>query len=65
MILLADGVAILDEHTRLTRFETDASISAALGTAGVDHLLEDKGFLVIGTKYVNRYHRRKKTLLNS
>jgi hypothetical protein len=36
MILLAVGVAILDEHTRLTRFETNASISAALGTAGID-----------------------------
>jgi hypothetical protein len=36
MILLAVGVAILDEHTQLTRFETSASISAALGTAGID-----------------------------
>ena len=36
------GIAILDEHTRLTCLETNASISAAFGTAGVDlvHLEE-------------------------
>jgi hypothetical protein len=37
MILLAFGVAILDEHTGLTHLETNASFLAALGTAGVDH----------------------------
>ena len=36
MILLAVGVAILNLHTRLARLETSATISAALGTAGVD-----------------------------
>ena len=36
MILLAFGVAILNLHTRLARLETSATISAALGTAGVD-----------------------------
>jgi hypothetical protein len=33
MLLLTRGVAILDKHTRLACFETDASVSAALGTA--------------------------------
>ena len=33
MIRLAIDIAILDEHTRLTRLETDASFLAALGTA--------------------------------
>ena len=36
MLLLADGVAILDAHTRLTRLETDTPLSAALGAVGVD-----------------------------
>jgi hypothetical protein len=33
MISLAFGVAITDEHTRLTRLETDASLHAAFGAA--------------------------------
>ena len=33
MILLAVGVAILDEHTRLAHLETNAPLLAALGTA--------------------------------
>jgi hypothetical protein len=33
MILLAGGVAVLDEHTRRARLETNASIIAALCTA--------------------------------
>jgi hypothetical protein len=33
MILLAIGIAILDEHTRLTRLETSTSLHAAIGTA--------------------------------
>jgi hypothetical protein len=37
MILLAFGVAILDEHTRLAHLETNASLLAALGTAAVYH----------------------------
>jgi hypothetical protein len=32
-ILLAFGVAILDEHTRLTSLETKTSLLAAIGTA--------------------------------
>ena len=36
MTPLAKNVAILDEHTRLTRLETNASLYAALGTADVD-----------------------------
>jgi hypothetical protein len=35
MILLAFGVAIFDRHTRLAYLETDASLLAALGAAGV------------------------------
>jgi hypothetical protein len=33
MLPLAIGVAILDEHTRLARLETNAPINATLGTA--------------------------------
>ena len=33
MIPLAIGVAIPDEHTRLTHLETDAPLNAAFGTA--------------------------------
>jgi hypothetical protein len=36
MIVLAFGVAIPDELTRLAHLETNASISATLGTAGGD-----------------------------
>ena len=35
MLPLACGVAILDEHTRLTRLETDTySLNTTIGTAG-------------------------------
>jgi hypothetical protein len=33
MIPLAIGVAILDEHARLARLQTDATINATLGAA--------------------------------
>jgi hypothetical protein len=33
MLSLANGVAILDAHTRLAYLETDSSLHAALGTA--------------------------------
>lgn len=33
MIPLTQGVAIFDEHTRLSYLETDASLLAAFGTA--------------------------------
>jgi hypothetical protein len=36
MIPLAIGVAILDEHARLTCFETNAPMNAAIGTADDD-----------------------------
>jgi hypothetical protein len=38
MILLAIGIAILDEPTRLTHLETNAPLLAALGAA-VDRLI--------------------------
>ena len=43
MILLAKGVAILDEHTRLARLETDNSaplLTAALGAAAAVDLVD-------------------------
>jgi hypothetical protein len=33
MLLLTNGVAILNRHTRLARLETDAPLLAALGAA--------------------------------
>jgi hypothetical protein len=39
MIPLAIGVAILDDHTRLTHLETNAPLLAALGAAVDHHLL--------------------------
>ena len=36
MLMLTLGAAILNLHTRLARLETSATVSAALGTAGVD-----------------------------
>ena len=36
MIPLTIGVTILDEHTRLTCLETNASFFTAIGAAGVD-----------------------------
>jgi hypothetical protein len=38
MILLAGGVAVLDEHTRRARLETNASIISALCTAVESHI---------------------------
>jgi hypothetical protein len=38
MISLAISVAIPDEHTRLTRLETNASLLAAIGTAVGRHI---------------------------
>jgi hypothetical protein len=35
MILLALGIAIPDEHARLTRLETSTPLLTALGAAGV------------------------------
>ena len=39
MLVLANGVAILDLHTRLARLETNAPLHAALGAAGVDDFI--------------------------
>jgi len=50
MIHLACGVAIPDEHKRLTRLETNASLLAALGTsaAGVSCMVVLLPVTVVG-----------------
>jgi hypothetical protein len=37
MFVLTSCTAVIDEHARLARLETDASLLAALGTAAVHH----------------------------